>query len=70
MYIDNREDFLMCYKIKLAGIKYSTEEDAKNIFGLKRKKRRSQRERKKMRRREIRRERKVGIAKKTEKENT
>lgn len=53
MYIDNREDFLMCYKIKLAGIKCSTEEDAKNIFGLKRR-RRSQRERKKRRRREIR----------------
>lgn len=63
MYIDNREDFLMCYKIKLAGIKYLTEEDAKNILGLKRKKRRSQRERKKMRRREIRRERKGGDSK-------
>lgn len=63
--MDNREDFLMFYKIKLAGIKCSTEEDAKNIFGPKKKRRRSQPERKKRRRREIRREGKGrGIAKK------
>lgn len=28
----------MCYKIELAGIKCSTEEDAENIFGLNREK--------------------------------